>query len=139
VRELTIAELSPWIEVRFDCASGPGGQNVNKVATRAALLFDFAACPLLDDAQRERLRQRYATRLARDGRLRIVSQRERSQATNRLLSEQRLLELLTAAFATAKPRKATRPTRGSQRYRVAEKRRRGEVKQQRRSRPGMGD
>lgn len=131
----TIADLSPWIEVRYDAASGPGGQHVNKVATRATLLFDFTACDRLSPVQRERIRQRYATRLARDGRLRVVAQRHRSQAGNRAAAEARLLELLAVALHVPKTRRPTRPTAGARGRRLAEKRRRSETKSRRQSRP----
>lgn len=132
----TITDLLPWIEVRFDAASGPGGQHVNKVATRATLLFDFAACDRLSANQRERIGQRCATRLSRDGRLRIVAQRHRSQAGNRAAAEARLLELLAAALYVPKVRRPTRPSAGARGRRLAEKRRRGETKCRRQSRPG---
>ena len=131
----TIEELLPWIEVRFDRASGPGGQNVNKVATRAALLFDFRGCPLLGESAPGRIAECYATRLTQDGRLRVVAQRERTQGANRAIAERRLLELLESALHTPTPRRPTRPTRSSQRYRVADKRRRGDIKRQRRRGP----
>ena len=118
--------------MRFEPARGPGGQNVNKVSTRAVLLFDFEACTLLSDPQRARIAGRYAARLARDGRLRIVAEQARTQVGNRALAERRLLELLASALHVPTPRRATRPTAGSQRRRVQTKRRHGELKQQRR-------
>lgn len=124
-------DLAAWIEVRFDPASGPGGQNVNKVSTRAALLFDFRRCTLLADAERKRVAARYAARLTRDGRLRVVSQRERSQVANRVAAEGRLLELLVEALRVPRKRRATQPTRGAQRRRLEAKKRRGRTKQQR--------
>jgi ribosome-associated protein len=138
-RRFETTDLAAWIEARFDPASGPGGQNVNKVSTRATLLFDFRACPLLTTAERERVAQRCATRLARDGRLRVVSQQDRSQAANRALAEARLLELLESAVHVPKARHATRPTLGSRRRRLEAKKRRGEVKQRRAGRSGGGE
>jgi ribosome-associated protein len=132
----TPAELQPWIEWRYDPASGPGGQNVNKVSTRATLLFDFHACALLSPFQRGRIATRLAGRLARDGRLQIVSQRERTQAGNRAAAERRLSELLGAALHVARARRPTHPTRASQRRRLQEKRLRGDRK---RRRQGGGD
>ena len=82
-RHFESEELEPWIEVAYDCATGPGGQNVNKASTRAKLFFDFDACHLLSDPQKVRLRARLKTRLSRDGRLRIVSQKERTQLRTR--------------------------------------------------------
>lgn len=125
------AELAPWCEVRFDPARGPGGQNVNKVSTRATILFDFRACVLLSEVQRQRIAGRCAKRLTHDGRLRAVSQRERSQAANRTLVEARLVELLAEALHVPKRRRPTRPTGGSQRRRLETKRQHGETKRQR--------
>jgi ribosome-associated protein len=132
---LESADLTPWCAVRFDRAAGPGGQNVNKVNTRATLWFDFEACPLLPADDKTRVRQHLTTRLARDGRLRVVSQQQRTQAGNRTAAEQRLIELLTAALHVSQPRRPTHPTAGSQRRRVETKRRRGEAKQLRQRPP----
>ncbi len=128
---MDIDALRPWIELRAGPASGPGGQHVNKVATRVTLLFDFQNCPALAPAQRARVATRLATRLSSDGRLRVVAQRERSQVANRRLAEERLLELLAEALRRRKPRIATRPTRASKRRRVSDKRQRGQRKRER--------
>ncbi len=126
-----IAELEPWMEVRFARSGGPGGQHVNKVSTRVTLLLDFEHCPCFDTTQRRRIARRLATRLAHDGRLRVVSQRERSQRRNRAAAEQRLIELLVEALRRRRPRRPTRPTRGSRERRLREKRLRGETKRRR--------
>jgi ribosome-associated protein len=75
-----------------------------------------------------RIRRRYASRLSADGRLRVASHRERSQARNRAAAEQRLIELLESATRVRKPRKPTKPTAGSKRRRLNEKRRRADIK-----------
>jgi ribosome-associated protein len=138
VRRFEIADLAAWIEVRFGPASGPGGQNVNKVSTRAALVFDFRHCALLNAAERERLAQRYATRLTRDGCLRVMAQRSRTQTANRAQAEERLLELLADGLYVPTQRRPTRPTSGARRRRIDAKKRRGTAKQQRRA-PVSGD
>ena len=138
-RRFDTSELSPWIAVSFARSAGPGGQHVNKVSTRVSLLFDFEACPLLTGPQKSRLRQHLATRLTRDGRLRIVSQRERTQARNRAAAEQRLVDLLAAALYVPQPRRPTRPTAAARARRLQAKRRRGAIKQLRRQRPRIDD
>ena len=139
MRQIDIADLRRWIEARFDAASGPGGQNVNKVSTRATLLFDFQDCPLFSDAERDRIARRCASRLAADGRLRVVAQQQRTQVGNRALAESRLVELLVEALRRPKTRRPTRPTAGSKRRRLAEKKRRGEIKKNRRVGPTPGE
>jgi ribosome-associated protein len=139
VRPFETTQLARWIEVSFDRACGPGGQNVNKVATRATLRFDFRACPLLSEPERARIAQRLAARLTHDGRLRVVSQQARTQTANRALAEARLLELLAQALHVPRPRKATRPSPRSKRRRVDAKKRRGQIKRTRQLRPGLGD
>ncbi|MEW6251844.1 MAG: aminoacyl-tRNA hydrolase, partial [Planctomycetota bacterium] len=68
MRRFEAAGLAPWIEVRFDPARGPGGQNVNKVSTRATLLFDFRQVAGLSNEERDRIAVRLSARLSRDGR-----------------------------------------------------------------------
>ena len=127
-----ISDLKPWIEARFSRSSGPGGQNVNRVATRTTLLLDFEECRAVADADKSLIRKRLRTRLARDGRLRVVSQRARTQAGNRALAEARLVELLEQATERQKARRRTRPTAGSRERRMREKQRRSDTKQLRR-------
>ncbi len=129
---LSTDALAPWLEERFDRAAGPGGQNVNKLSTRVTLLLDFQTCPLFSPAQRARIAQRLATRLAQDGRLRIVAQQARTQIANRRAAGERLITLLTAALHVPRMRRPTRPPAGAQRRRLAEKRRRGATKRDRR-------
>jgi ribosome-associated protein len=130
-RRFDISELVPWIVVGFERSAGPGGQNVNKVSTRAVLLFDFETCPLITPGDKHRVRRHLRTRLTRDGRLRVVSQRERSQARNRAAAEERLLELLAAALYVPPRRRPTAPTAGSRERRLRAKRQRSETKQRR--------
>jgi ribosome-associated protein len=130
-----IESLDPWIEVRFARSSGPGGQNVNKLNTRAELLFDFESCPSLSIPQRDRVRTRLSSRLSADGRLRVVAQQGRTQRENRNRAAQRLLELIGEALHTPRARTTTRPGRAAVRRRLADKQRRAAAKQLRRRPP----
>ena len=115
-------------------ASGPGGQNVNKVATRIELILDTAACGLRPEVL-ARLRALAGRRWDGGGLLHIISTRTRSQVRNLADARERLAALVVAALAEAVRRKPTRPTAGSRRRRLAGKRQRGEVKRLR-SKPG---
>lgn len=112
-------------------SSGPGGQNVNKVSSRVTLGLDLAACGAFDDEQREKIRQRLATRVTKAGVLQVSAQRERSQARNRELARERLAELLREALSDDPERRPTRVPKGSRRRRLENKRRRSERKQNR--------
>ena len=129
--EIEIRSLLPWVEARYSRSPGPGGQNVNKVNTRVTLLFDVASCTKLTTAQKATIRRRLRTRLSRDGRIRVVCHRERTQGRNRAAAERRLIELLRAALRQPKPRRRTRPTAASRERRLATKRSRAELKRQR--------
>ncbi len=128
---MDISSLSPWIQVRVSRSPGPGGQNVNKVNTRVTLLLDVTSCETLSKAQKMRIRKRLRTRISRDGQLRVVSSRHRTQYRNRVAAEKRLIELLTEATRQQKLRRATRPTAASRKRRLASERMHSEVKRQR--------
>ena len=123
-------------EIQFDFvrASGPGGQNVNKVASKAQLRFSIESESLPGDV-RARLAQIASGQITESGILIIEAQRFRSQEQNRLEALQRLAALIRRAAQKPKPRKRTRPTAASQQRRLAKKRRRGQIKQMRRSAP----
>lgn len=125
-----IIDESELVE-RFIQASGPGGQNVNKVATAVELRFDVARSPALSAAVRERLAVLAGRRLSGDGVLVIFAQRFRSQARNREDARTRLAELLRAAATPPKVRRATRPTRAAKERRLENKRRTATRKQTR--------
>jgi ribosome-associated protein len=117
---------------RFSRSSGPGGQGVNTADSRVELSLAPLELPGLTDAQRQRLAQRLAGRLA-DGVLTIAASEHRQQLRNRQAARERLAAVLRAALAPPPPsRRRTRPTRGSQERRIQAKKQRGELKRQRR-------
>ena len=116
------------ISESFIRSSGPGGQNVNKLATAVQLRFDVRRSPTLPDEVRARLERLAGRRLSRDGVLMITAQRYRTQERNRADARERLAELIRQAAQPPAPRFATRPTLGSKHRRLEGKAVRAEVK-----------
>ncbi len=116
---------------RFSRSSGPGGQNVNRVATRVELVFDVTGSPILTDHQRAQVHEALASYIDKEGVLHLVSQRTRSQWRNRQDVLARFQFLLGQALSPRKERRPRRPLLVSKQRRMAEKRRRSEIKRNR--------
>lgn len=124
------------LDERFVRAPGPGGQHVNKVATRITVTFDVLATPSLTAEQRARIVDRLGTRIDARGRIRVSCGRHRSQARNREEVVARLSALLARTLAVEAPRVATKVPAASKRKRLGDKRHRSEIK---RGRSGTED
>jgi len=132
--EIPDAELS----VSVMRSSGPGGQNVNKVASAVQLRFDLAGSTVLSEAVKARLRHLSGRRVTADGALLIVARTHRSQEQNRREASERLAELIRRALVTPKTRRATAPTRAARERRLESKNRTQRAKRLR-SRPRWED
>lgn len=131
-------EISPGVRISehelsfsFDRSPGPGGQNVNKVNTRVTLHFDVAKSVSLSSPQKSRVQQALASRISRDGVLKISSTKERTQLANRRAAVSRLIELIAGAFDTPAARKKTALPASADAARLETKRRQSDLKRSR--------
>jgi ribosome-associated protein len=131
--EITEHLAIPEHELTFTASrsSGPGGQHVNKVSSRVTLLFNVTASPSLSEEQKQRLLIRLATRITKEGVLRVAAQTYRSQKANREVAIARFVALLQDALAPEPWRKKTRVPSAVKQQRLEEKRRRSRLKQER--------
>jgi ribosome-associated protein len=125
------------LEERFIRASGPGGQNVNKLASAVQLRFDVRRSPSLPDDVRARLERLAGKRLTRTGVLVIAAQRHRTQERNRADALERLVDLIRRAAVAPVPRRATRPTAGARERRLQSKKHRASIKGLRQQKPSF--
>ena len=121
------------LEYRASRSSGPGGQHVNTASTRIELLWNLAESRVLSDEQRARLRTRLASRLDSMGNVRVVASTRRSQQQNKQAAEERLAALVRHALHVPKRRRPTKRPKAANERRLSQKKRRAEVKRERRS------
>ncbi|QMW03080.1 alternative ribosome rescue aminoacyl-tRNA hydrolase ArfB [Spirosoma foliorum] len=124
--------LQPELQYQFARSGGAGGQNVNKVATKAELRFDVRNSLLLTDDERAILEEKLATKLTTEGELVLTHQTERTQLANKEKVTKKFYRLIEKAFEVPKPRKATKPSKASIEERIAQKKQKGDTKVNRR-------
>ena len=113
-------------------SGGKGGQNVNKVETKVELSFNVSDSKVLNEEQKQKILLKLAARINENGELKITEEKHRSQLENKMTVIEKCIELLNKALHVAKKRKATKPSKASKQKRIEGKKKRGEIKQNRR-------
>lgn len=126
---VTYEDIAPWCEEKFIQGGGPGGQNVNKLATTVQLRFDLANCTAFAEPTRNRMWRKLESKLTNDGALIIRANEHRTQERNREAARSRLVSMLNDAARRQKFRVPTKPSRTAKKKRADAKTRRGAVKQ----------
>lgn len=121
------------LDVRVSRSSGAGGQHVNKTSSRVEIFWNVLGSRALNEEQRDRLREKLASRMTSDGSVRVVASDMRSQSRNRELAEERLAELVRRALIVPRKRRATKPTKASKEARLESKKRHSTKKAERRN------
>jgi ribosome-associated protein len=138
-RDLSVRKdlIIPAGELGFSASrsGGPGGQHVNRTASRVTLRWSVTDSRVLSDARRARLRSKLAARLTNDGELIVHADTERSQLENKRLARERLAGLVREALKVPKARRKSKPTRAARERRLEGKRRRSDIKRRRRRPP----
>lgn len=124
--------LQPELQYQFARSGGAGGQNVNKVATKAELRFNVRQSALLTEEEKAVVEEKLAPKLTTEGELVLTHQTERTQLANKEKVTKKFYRLIEKAFDAPKPRKATKPSKAAVAERIADKKRKGDVKANRR-------
>ncbi|MFD2935931.1 alternative ribosome rescue aminoacyl-tRNA hydrolase ArfB [Spirosoma flavum] len=123
--------LQPEVQYQFARSGGAGGQNVNKVATKAELRFDVRNSTVLTNEERATLEEKLANKLTTEGELVLTHQTERTQLANKEKVTKKFYRLIEKAFEKPKPRRATKPSKASVEKRISGKKQKGDVKEKR--------